>query len=154
MTAPLSAADRLELSDLAHRYAACVDARNFDDLVGLFTLTAQLTIPKPPDDLGPCVRHEGHAGVRTAMESLRGVTRTLHAIVGEVYTAGPAADTATGAVVGVAHHWIDKDGKITDLVWYLRYADEYLRTTAGWRIAKRELTIDAIETRPARQVRL
>lgn len=149
----LSIADRLELSDIVHRYAAYVDARRFDEVVELFTVTAQLTAPKPPGDLGPSVRYDGHAGVRTAMAGLGAVMRTHHAIVGEVYTEAPGADTATGAIAGVAHHWTDNDGQITDVVWYLRYTDEYRRTEVGWRIALRALSIDAIEMQPARQVR-
>jgi hypothetical protein len=35
----------------------------------------------------------------------------------------------------------------------VRYDDEYVRTDAGWRFARRTLTINAIETRPMRQVR-
>lgn len=148
----LSIADRLDLSDLVHRYAAHVDARRFDDVAELFTATAQLTVPKPPESLGPSIRHEGRAGVRAAMASLGSVIRTFHAIVGEVYTDAKQDGTATGSIAGVAHHWIESDGKIIDVVWYLRYADEYRRTDTGWRIALRSLSIDALETRPARQV--
>ena len=149
----LSVADRLELSDLVHRYAAYVDARRFDDVTELFTTTAQLAVPRPPETLTPCVRHDGRVEVRAAMAALGGVVRTHHGIVGEVYTA-TGEGTATGAISGVAHHWAGNDGRFTDVVWYLRYADEYLHTGAGWRIARRALSIDAIETCPARQVRV
>ena len=53
----------------------------------------------------------------------------------------------------MAHHWIGDGDRVTDLIWYLRYTDEYRRTDRGWRIAVRALTIDAIETASARQVR-
>jgi hypothetical protein len=92
--------------------------------------------------------------VRAALASLGSVTRTHHAIVGEVYTDADSDGPATGSIAGVAHHWTENDGRITDLVWYLHYVDEYHRTDTGWRIALRALSIDAIETRPARQVRL
>ncbi|HEU4360452.1 MAG TPA: nuclear transport factor 2 family protein [Mycobacterium sp.] len=149
----LSVVDRLELSDLVHRYAGYVDARRFDDVTELFTATSQLVVPKPPERLDPCVHHDGRAGVRAAMAALDGITRTHHAIGGEIYTGTAASDAATGAIAGVAHHWVDGDGGLTDSVWYLRYADEYRRTAAGWRITLRQLSIDAIEIRPARQVR-
>jgi hypothetical protein len=42
---------------------------------------------------------------------------------------------------------------VTDLVWHLRYDDEYLRTASGWRIHGRALTINAVETRPVRRLR-
>jgi len=149
----LSVADQLELSGLVHRYAGYVDARRFDDVAELFTVNAELILPQPPDHLEPCVRHNGHAGVHTAMTALGNVTRTHHGVVGEFYTGTPVADMATGAITGVAHHWTDRGGQITDHVWYLRYADVYRRGEQGWRIAVRTLSIDAIETRPARQVR-
>lgn len=148
----LSVADRLSLSDLVHRYAAYVDARRFDDVVELFTGTARLELPQPPQHLGPTIHHECPDGVHTAMAALTETARTHHGIVGEIYTA-TSKTAATGAITGVAHHWLNDDGRITDVVWYLRYADEYRRTDEGWRIAVRALTIDAIETRPARHVR-
>lgn len=147
----LSVADRLELSGLVHGYAGHVDARRFDEVAELFTADAELMVPEPPEHLEPCVRHNGRAGVLAAMSALAGVTRTHHGIVGELYTG--AGEVATGSIAGVAHHWIDREGTITDLIWYLRYADEYRRTARGWRIALRALTIDAIEARTARQVR-
>lgn len=149
----LSVADRLELSDLVHRYAAYVDARRFDEVADLFTATGQLIVPKPPERLDPCLRHDGRAGVRAAMAALDGITRTQHGIVGELYTGAGADDAASGAITGVAHHWVDRAGGCTDSAWYLRYADEYRRTDTGWRIALRRLAIDAIEDHPARQVR-
>ena len=45
------------------------------------------------------------------------------------------------------------DEQITDVAWHLRYDDEYVRTDSGWRISRRTLTIDAIETRPVRRLR-
>ncbi|MEV5650966.1 nuclear transport factor 2 family protein [Nocardia sp. NPDC052254] len=148
----LSVADRLELSDLVHRYAAGVDARRIDDVAELFTGTAVLTMPAPPEVLGPHIRHDGPDGVRTAMASLADVLRTQHAIVGEVY-ARIDDDAATGSIAGIAHHWIEKDGRLIDLIWHLRYADRYLRTDRGWRFAERALSIDAIATQPVRTVR-
>lgn len=147
----LTAAEQLELSGLVHRYAAHVDARRFDELAELFAADAELMLPDPPGRLEPCVRHQGQAGVREAMSALAGVIRTQHGILGEIYTG--AGDTATGEITGVAHHWVEHDGRLTDHVWHLRYRDTYRRTAQGWRIAVRALTIDAIESRPTRQVR-
>lgn len=145
--------DRLELSDLVHRYAAYVDARRFDAAAELFTRTGELAVPAPPERLDPCVRHRGRAAVRAALSALDDVTRTQHGILGELYDAFPDTDAAGGSITGVAHHWTDTKGRVSDLVWYLRYTDHYRRTDAGWRFARRELTIDAIETRPVRTLR-
>ena len=147
----LTIADRLELSELVHRYAAHVDDRRFDRVVELFTDTAQLALPDPPRVLEPTTVHDGHAGVRAALAPLASVTRTQHEIVGEVYTA--AEDGAIGRITCVAHHWTASPDGVTDLVWHLRYDDHYVATTAGWRIARRALTLNAIETRPIRKLR-
>ena len=44
----LAVADRLALADLVHLYAAAVDDRRFEDVVELFTDTAELRLPDPP----------------------------------------------------------------------------------------------------------
>ena len=149
----LNAFDRLELSDLVHLYASAVDDRRFDDVVELFTDTAEMRLPDPPRSLEPGRRHYGHEGVRAAMAALAAVTRTEHAIVGEVYAAADDRNYALGRITCIAHHFSETEGKITDLVWHLRYDDEYMRTRAGWRIHGRALTINAIETRPVRRLR-
>ena len=146
-------ADRLALTDLVHLYAAAVDDRRFDDVIELFTDTAELRLPNPPHQLEPVGVQLGRAGVRAAMNALAGIERTEHAIIGEVYAATPEPDYALGRITCVAHHWSQRDGQATDLVWHVRYDDEYLRTKAGWRINGRALTINAIETRQVRRVR-
>lgn len=150
----LSTADRLALADLVHVYASAVDDRRFDDVAELFTENAELRLPDPPRALEPVRRHHGRDGVRAAMAALAAVTRTEHAIVGEVYAAAEEADYALGRITCIAHHWTVSEGRTSDLVWHLRYDDEYLRTRAGWRIHGRALTINAIETRPVRLLRL
>jgi hypothetical protein len=150
----LAPADRLALADLVHLYAAAVDDRRFGDVVELFTDTAELRLPNPPGQLEPVGIQHGRAGVRAAMDALAGIARTEHAIVGEVYAAAPEPDYALGRITCIAHHWsLPPDAPPSDLVWHLRYDDEYLRTKAGWRFNGRALTINAIETRPARRVR-
>jgi hypothetical protein len=149
----LGIADRLALTDLVHLYAAAVDDRRFGDVVELFSETAELRVPDPPRSLDPVRQHRGRDGVRTAMGALSGLARTQHSIVGEVYAAGSEPDYALGRITCVAHHFSITDEQVTDLVWHLRYDDEYLRTRAGWRIHGRALTINAIETRPIRRLR-
>ena len=41
---------------------------------------------------------------------------------------------------------------MVDVVWHLRYDDDYELTDAVWRISRRALTINAIETRPVRRL--
>ena len=149
----LGATDRVALTDLVHRYAAGVDDRQFDSVTALFTDTAELMLPEPPAALDPVHRHCGHAAIRTAIAAVAATIRTEHAIVGEVFDAGLQPDSARGRIACVAHHWSQYGDQLTDVVWHLRYDDEYRRTDAGWRIAHRVLTINAIETRPVRRLR-
>ena len=149
----MSVADRLALTDLVHVYAAAVDDRRFGDVVELFTETAELRLPDPPQHLEPVRRFNGRDGIRSAMAALADVTRTEHAIVGEVYAEGTEANYALGRITCVAHHWSRSGEETTDVVWHLRYDDEYLLTRSGWRIHGRALTINAIETRPVRRLR-
>jgi len=149
----LDATERAALSDLVHRYAARVDEREFDSITELFTDTAELILPEAPAILDPTHRHCGHAAIRSAIEAVAATIRTEHAIVGEVFNAGPQSDSARGRIACVAHHWSQHGDQLTDAAWHLRYEDEYRLTDAGWRIARRALTINAIETRPMRRVR-
>lgn len=148
--------DRPALADLVHRYAAAVDDRRFDDAVDLFADDAELVLPDPPRSLDPVTRHRGSMAIRAAVAGVEAVDRTEHAIVGEVYTAsGP--DRALGRITCVAHHWsrgTQQGGEqVGDLVWHLRYDDEYVRSGQEWLFSLRTLTINAIETRLARRLR-
>ena len=149
----LNAADRAALTDLVHRYAAHIDERQFDSAAELFDEEAELTLPDPPATLEPVHRHQGRAAIRDALATVAATIRTQHATVGEVYDDGPRTGAARGRITCVAHHWVSHENQIRDVVWHLRYDDEYQRNAADWRIFRRVLTIDAIETHSARQVR-
>ncbi len=150
----LSADDRATLSDLVHRYAARVDDRQFGTIAELFTDDAELVLPDPPVALEPVRVHSGHAAIADAVAAVAATICTQHAIVGEVYDTGARPGAARGRIACIAHHWVRHDDKVRDVTWHLRYADEYQRTADdGWRIRRRELAIDAIDTRPVRQVR-
>jgi hypothetical protein len=148
-----AAADRAALSDVVHRYAAGVDDRQFDTVVALFTETAELILPDPPTSLEPVHRHRGRTEISAAIAGVAAVTRTEHAIVGEVYDEDPRPRVARGRIACIAHHWSREADRLTDVVWHLRYDDEYLLTDSRWLIARRTLTINAIETPPLRRLR-
>jgi 3-phenylpropionate/cinnamic acid dioxygenase small subunit len=149
----LSTTDLAALTDLVHRYAGGVDDRQFEAVVKLFTDTAELAVPDPPTVLSPVHRHRGHAAIGAAIAAVAAAIRTEHAIVGEVYDAGPGSDIARGRVACIAHHWMQRGDQVRDFVWHLRYDDEYQRTDAGWRICRRMLTINAIENRAVSSLR-
>lgn len=147
----LSAQDRSALHDLVHRYAAGVDDRQFDSVAALFTTDAVLMVPEPPATLEPVHAHRGRQAIAAAVAAVGAVTRTEHAIIGEVYDEATSPGAAGGRIACVAHHWDQRDDGAVDVVWHLRYDDEY-ELTDRWRISHRALTIHAIETRPVRRV--
>jgi hypothetical protein len=134
--------------DLAHRYAAAVDDRDFAAVAALFAPDGVLAVPRPPRSLDPVVEHIGPDGVLEAMAALAPVPLTFHAVVGQVY------DGTRGRIACVAHHVVPRDGLVTDLVWHLRYLDEYVETPAGWRFGRREVHVDLVETRTLEVTRL
>ncbi|CAM2860973.1 hypothetical protein BST27_07375 [Mycobacterium intermedium] len=146
---------RATLGDLVHRYAAYVDDRQFDSIPALFTPTAELVLPEPPAILQPTRSHVGLDAIGRAVAAVAQTLRTEHAIVGEVYEQSLQADEshARGRIACVAHHWSERADQLVDVIWHLRYDDDYELTDAGWRINRRALTINAIETRPVRRVR-
>jgi 3-phenylpropionate/cinnamic acid dioxygenase small subunit len=148
----LSVDDRAALSDLVHRYAAGVDDRQFDSVVKLFTATAELSVPEPPTALEPVHFHRGQEAIAAAVAAVAAVSRTEHAIIGEVYDGAERPGTARGRIACIAHHWSQRGDEVVDVVWHLRYDDDYELTDAGWRIGRRALTINAIETRPVRRL--
>jgi 3-phenylpropionate/cinnamic acid dioxygenase small subunit len=147
----LSVDDRASLSDLVHRYAAGVDDRQFGSVAELFTSSAELKVPEPPATLVPTHSHHGQRAIGAAVAAVAAVARTEHAIIGEVYHEVARRGTARGRIACIAHHWDQRPDEVVDVVWHLRYDDEYELTGAGWRISRRALTINAIETRPVRR---
>lgn len=149
----LTAGDRIDLRDLVARYALHADRRDLDALADLFAPAAALVLPDPPADLGPVRTHTGRDAIVRALATLRAVPVTSHELAGEVFDAGDEPDTASGHVTCVAHHITEHDGRLTDLAWHLHYTDAYTRRDGTWRIARRALQIDWIETRPVRKAR-
>ncbi|WP_431240462.1 nuclear transport factor 2 family protein [Mycolicibacterium aichiense] len=149
----LSVPDRLALSDLVHRYAAAVDDQDVDRALQLFVADGELVLPEPPDVLTPVRHHRGPDEIGSALAAATTVGRTHHGIDSQVYSPGSNPDLAQGRIATTAHHWSRREDGIVDVVWYLRYDDEYVRTGSHWLLARRALTIDAIETRPTRRLR-
>ena len=120
---------------LSQRYAAAVDARDWDAGAALFTEDGVLVVPDPPEHLGPVHASHGRGEIRTALAMLEATDRTRHEMSGV---------EPDGRVACVAHHVVGE--RCID--WHLHYADEYRETQDGWLFARRELHIDRVETHP------
>jgi len=117
--------------DLSLRYAAAVDARDWDAAAALFTEDGVLVTPNPPEHLGPVDEHHGRAEIRAAFAELEATDSTRHEVTGV---------EPDGRVACVAHHVLGDHC----VDWHLHYVDTY----AGGLISRRELHVDRVETHP------
>jgi hypothetical protein len=158
-----------ELRSLSTAYATAADHRDGELLSGLFVADGALVVPRYPDDLRPVITRSGSEQLRGVPEGLARYQRTFHQLTNHRYEV--AGGLASGEVLCVAHH-LSADpvdpadpvgpaesadtggdrsgggGPGTDMVWFIRYHDEYRRTDAGWRFVRRELHLQWVEDHP------
>jgi hypothetical protein len=65
---------------------------------------------------------------------------TMHLL--GTHLADVAGDTATAETYAVCHHRLRREGGLADRVVGMRYLDVLVRTPAGWRIRRRDVTVD------------
>jgi hypothetical protein len=130
-------ADTVALRDLVTTYARTVDTRDGAGFARLFAAQAVI------EGTGVRIAGEGLAGVPDA---LRVYTKTFHAIYNTL--ARVEGDRATGVVYCAAHHLSPlSDGKYDDLVMYLIYNDDYVRSGDTWLFQRRQVDIEFTENR-------
>lgn len=113
------------MTELPHRYAALVDARDWDGAAALFAEDGELVVKD--------VTHAGRTAIRAAIAELESQDSTRHDITGV---------DDEGQVTCVAHH-VTGDRCVD---WHVRYVDSY----DGELFRRRELRIDRIEVHEAR----
>jgi hypothetical protein len=155
MTVPAPGSDlataeaQAELHALSVEYAAAVDDRDGERLAQLFVAEGELVVPKFPVDLHPVITRSGHEELRQVPDRLAVYDRTFHEVSNTRYAVD--GDQASGQVQCVAHHLSPAPGPTgvgttaTDMVWYIRYRDDYRLTGAGWRFARRALHLQWVE---------
>ncbi len=153
--------DEEALRDLSLSYAAAADARDGETLAGLFVEDGALVVPRYPVDLRPVVTRSGPDALRQVAEMLRRYDRTFHVVSDTRFVVD--GDQASGEVQCVAHHVTAAEGGAgrndaagsagpagTDMVWFIRYRDQYRRTGTVWRFVRRELNLQWVEEHPVR----
>ena len=140
--------DLVLLRQLVDRYADAVDRRDIEGFSALFGDGGTLTLPA----LGP-----GEASTLSgdslpaALEPLAVYERTFHHVGAAVFDVN--GDTATGRVQCSAHHYERTHNGPIDLVMYIVYRDEYLRSGAAWTFGSRIVDVRWTEAHPAHRVR-
>ena len=94
---------------MALGYAVAVDALDGAAFADLFTPDGELWVPRPGGDGTPAVCRAGRSRLEAIPSGLARYHATHHAVLGATYDVEDG--TATGEVVGVAHHLgADPDG--------------------------------------------
>ena len=171
--------DEDALRELSLAYATAADARDGEILAALFVEDGALVVPKYPVDLHPVVTRSGPDALRQVAEMLGRYDRTFHVVgdarfevkgehaSGEVQCvahhvtaaeeapggsmgAGPSAPAGAAAPAGTAVPAGTAAPAGTDMVWFIRYRDQYRRTGLGWKFVRRELHLQWVEEHPVR----
>lgn len=122
--------DRAAIRDVLLHYAHAVDRRDIEAVYACFT----------PDAAYKGALGEGSVDV--ALGALRErwlqYTRTMHFIGNQLIEVD--GDRATSETYAIAYHQTDSDGEQSNMAVGVRYLDTLVRTPAGWRICRREVT--------------
>jgi ketosteroid isomerase-like protein len=133
----LSIEDRLAIEGLVTEYAWLLDHRRWDEVAGLCTEDAVLTIRGR--------EISGREGLAAWAEhrAARASRRTQHQMTLLRLEPSPDPDLVTGTAALVLHvAKAGHGGTYVDLVG--EYRDEYVRTAGGWRFRRRHLvTVDS-----------
>jgi hypothetical protein len=74
--------------------------------------------------------------------------QTTHTVGNHLATVD--GDRASGETRVVAYHVLGDEGAETLLIWHIRYLDDYVRGSEGWRIRQRVLRVDLVSDQPLR----
>jgi uncharacterized protein (TIGR02246 family) len=141
-------ADRLAISDLVHAYCQGVDRRDAEGVAGLFTEDGTFVAYATPGATEPTSRSQGRAAITKAIGMARHYRQTTHTVGNHL--AAVDGDRARGETRVVAYHILGDEGAETLMIWHIRYLDDFVRGTEGWRIDERVLRVDLETTQPLR----
>jgi uncharacterized protein (TIGR02246 family) len=126
--------DRIALRDLVVQYARAADERDAPRFADVFTDDGVLVTPTG--------EIRGRAELLTVPVQLGRFESTQHRVGDHIVDmTGPDENRATGQVECVAEHKSSSGGRSRVYVMYIRYHDEYVLGSSGWRIAHRRLEL-------------
>ena len=135
------ATDRLELRQLAYRYARAADRRDYEAFREVFTSDGRVAgVPGDAFPGEPTFEMVGHEDICKGMRGLDRYDKTFHFVGNQLIDLD--GDAATGETYCVAHHLYEQDGVRMNYTMFIRYQDRYRRTERGWRLAERLLNLD------------
>ena len=138
---PCPPVDRLELRQLAYRYAHAADRRDFEAFRDVFTSDGRVAGYAGNTSEGePSFEMVGHEDICKGMQGLERYETTFHFVGNQLVELD--GDSASGETYCVAHHLYVQEGVRMNYTMFIRYQDRYSRTEQGWRLAERVLHLD------------
>jgi len=129
--------DRAAISDVQLRYATGVDMRDWPLFRSCFTdeieTESSSAVGSPPQ------RIKADEWVERVRRTLNGMEATQHMITNQVITLN--GDEATCVAYVQARHHLPNETGGSDQVMYGYYTNRFVRTTEGWKIRARKLTV-------------
>ena len=120
----------------------------------MFTDDGLLQIYSGDPEAGGTLDRErkGRAEIETAMGGLARYKVTFHGLQQSTIDVADDGNSATSETYCVAHHLTDEDdGSVSDRVMFIRYRDDWVNRGTdpgdGWRLQRRRLAVDWIDTR-------
>ncbi len=142
-------ADRHEIRKIVDDYALFADRIDNEALAGLFAPEGILRIFERGNS-EPVRQRIGQSEIAEAIKGLSRYDVTLHVVSNHYVEID--GDIATGESYCRASHIRAVEGGAPEArenyVMNIRYLDDFIRTTEGWRIAKRELQVEFTEVFP------
>lgn len=135
-------ADEREIGKLIANYAKGCDTRNGELFAAQFIEEGVLELAGRET-----VGQHRLAKIPSMLDQYRLTYHMVHNTLIEV-----DGDTATGEVYSASHHLnpIQRE-MFSDRVMYITYRDTYVRTEAGWKIARRLVDVQFIEYKSVRE---
>jgi uncharacterized protein (TIGR02246 family) len=131
--------DEAEIRRLVESYAAAADRRDSNTVAELFVEDGEFAMFLDPSTEAPTAQRRGREEIRSAIDRLGAYRATYHSIGS--CTVEVVGERAHGDTRCDAHHLLEEPDALRDHTMYIRYVDELVRTTTGWRFARRELRV-------------
>jgi hypothetical protein len=132
---------RVRLRALVDAYAHCADVRDYEGFAALFTEDGELTAVQPGRE--PFFRARGQKALAAVVHGNDAFPRTFHFVGNHHCTVD--GSTATGVTYCTARHLRAEGAEVEAITWLIRYHDDFVETSDGWRFDRREIELVWVE---------